>query len=61
MIDYLVKSQIISETGEIIPDFGVENDTDKFYKKYQTKDCELNAIYIVTANATFNTEMWVVL
>lgn len=61
MIDYLVKSQLIAETGEVIPDFGIENDPDKFYKKYQTKDCELNAVYIVTANAAFNTEMWVVL
>lgn len=61
MIDYLVKSQLIAETGEAIPDFGIENDPDKFYKKYQTKDCELNAVYIVTANASFNTEMWVVL
>lgn len=42
-------------------DFGIENDPEKFYKKYQTKDCELNAVYIVTANAAFNTEMWVVL
>lgn len=52
---------MIAETGEVIPDFGIENDPDKFYKKYQTKDCELNAVYIVTANAAFNTEMWVVL
>lgn len=61
MIDYLVKSQIVPATGEVIPDFGIENDPDKFYRKYQTKDCELNAVYIVTANAAFNTEMWVIL
>lgn len=59
MIDYLVKQQIDADTGEVVLDFGIENDPDKFYKKYQTKDCELNAVYIVMANAAFNTEMYV--
>lgn len=61
MIDYLVKPQIDPETGEVYPDFGIENDPDKKFKKFQTPDCELNAIYRVMANPSFNNEMWITL
>ena len=56
LIDYLIKPQFNPDTGEVIPDFGVINDPDRFYKKYQTKDCELDALYILKANAPINTE-----
>lgn len=59
ILDMLTKPTYIPETGEVIPDFGVMNDDDKTYKRFQTKDCELNAVYAVKANAAFNTEMWV--
>lgn len=55
-IDYMVKSQIDPETNEFFEDFGIYNDTDKFYKKYQTDDCEQDAVYIIKANAPINTE-----
>lgn len=56
LIDYMIKPQIDPSTGETIPDFGIYNDDENYYKKYQTADCETNAIYIVKANAPINTE-----
>ena len=56
LIDYLIKPQFNPDTGDVIPDFGVENDPERFYKKFQTKDCELDALYIIKANAPINTE-----
>lgn len=55
-IDYLVKPQINIETGEVIPDFGVFNDEDGFYKKYRTASCEQDAVYIIKANEPINNE-----
>ena len=56
LIDYMVKAQIDPETGDILSDFGIENDEEKFYKKYKTQDTIENAIYIIKANAPINTE-----
>ena len=60
LIDYMVKPQIDSETGDVIPDFGVyggtQDDAVQEYKKYRTDNCELDAIYIFKANAPLNTE-----
>lgn len=56
LVDYLVKPQFNPDTGDVIPDFGVINDPDRYYKKYQTKDCELDALYIIKANVPINTE-----
>lgn len=55
-VDYLVKPQVDPETGDILPPFGVENDPDGFYKKFITPDTEMNALYIMKANAPINTE-----
>lgn len=55
-VDYLIKPQINPETGEVFPDFGVYNDEDNFYKKYQTKDCEFDAIYLIKANTPINND-----
>ena len=55
LVDYLVKPQHL-ENGDILPDFGVYNDDEGFYKKYRTKDCEYDALYIIKANAPINTE-----
>lgn len=54
LIDYMVKPQI--EGDEVIPDFGVYNDDEKYYKKFQTANTEQDAIYIIKANASINTE-----
>ena len=54
LLDYLVKPQVTED--EELPDFGVYNDAEKFYKKFQTKACEYDAIYAIKANAPINTE-----
>ena len=56
LVDYMVKAQTDPDTGEIIPDFGVENDDDGEYKKYRSEICEENALWIIKANAPINTE-----
>ena len=56
LVDYMVKSQIDPETNELLPDFGVENDEDGFYKKFKTPDTEAEALFLIKANAPINTE-----
>ena len=56
LLDYMVKGQVDPETGDFLPDFGIDNDEDKFYKKYKTENNELDAIYIIKANMPINTE-----
>ena len=58
LVDYMVKSQIDPVTGEQLPDFGVYNDDDGFYKKYRTAVTEYDAMYLVKANAPINTEAY---
>ena len=58
LVDYMVKSQIDPETGEVLPDFGVYNDDEGFYKKYRTSITEYDAMYLVKANAPINTEAY---
>lgn len=58
LVDYMVKSQIDPETGEVLPPFGVENDDEGLYKKYRTVDTEIDALYIIKANAPINTEAY---
>ena len=55
LLDYMVKKQI-TEDGDVYPDFGVMNDDDNFYRQFRTNDTELDAIYVVKANAPINTE-----
>lgn len=56
LIDYMVKSQIDPATGEVLPDFGISNDPDGYYKKYRTASTEYDAVYVIKANAAINTE-----
>ena len=60
LIDYMIKSQILPD-GNVLPDFGVYNDEEKYYKKYETTNCESNAIYIIKANLPINTEAHTIL
>lgn len=55
LLDYMVKSQN-DEDGEFLPDFGVENDDDGYYKKYRTLNTQFDAMYVIKANAPINTE-----
>jgi hypothetical protein len=56
LVDYLIKPQIDPETSETFPDFGVYNDDELYYKKYRTNNTELDALYLIKANAPINTE-----
>lgn len=56
LIDFMVKDQIDPETGELLPNFGVSNDEDGFYKKYITPETEREAMFLIKANAPINTE-----
>lgn len=58
LVDYMVKSQIDPETGELLPDFGVLNDDEGFYKKYRTGETVYDAMYLIKANAPINTEAY---
>jgi len=56
LVDYMVKAQIDPESGETLPDFGVENDEEGFYKQFKTTETEIDAMYLMKANAPINTE-----
>ena len=56
LVDFMVKDQIDPETGELLPNFGVINDEENFYKKFRTSDTVDDAMYLVKANAPINTE-----
>lgn len=56
LVDFMVKSQLDPETGETLPDFGVDNDPDKFYRGFETPETEHNAMYLIKANTQINTE-----
>ena len=60
LVDFMVKPQINPETSEVIPDFGVyggtQDDAVQEYKKYKTNSTELDALYLIKANAPVNTE-----
>lgn len=55
LIDYMVKSQTDSY-GDFLPDFGISNDSEGYYKKFRTENTEYDAVYIIKANPAINTE-----
>ena len=52
----MVRSQTDPKTGDVYPDFGVYNDDELYYKKFRTADTEMDAMYLIKANAPINTE-----
>lgn len=56
LVDYMIKSQYDRLTNEFLPDFGVLNDEENYYKQYRTPDTEYDAMYLIKANANINTE-----
>lgn len=60
LVDFMVTDQIDPDTGDILPNFGVGGATyegwEKEFKKYKTPDTELEAMYLIKANAPINTE-----
>lgn len=55
LIDYMVKSQN-DVYGDYYPSFGVENDDEGFYRRFREDDTELDAMYLIKANAPINSE-----
>ena len=51
----MVKTQTDPESGEELPDFGIYNDSEEYYKKFRTDSTEIDAVYIIKANAPINT------
>lgn len=56
LVDFMVKSQVDPDTGDTLPDFGVDNDEENFYKQFRTDKTEEGAMFLVKANASLNTE-----
>lgn len=56
LVDYMVKNQVDPVTNETYVNFGIENDEENFYKKFKTQDTEIDAMYLIKANAPINTE-----
>ena len=60
LVDFMVTDQVDPETGDILPNFGVGGATwenwEKDFKKFKTPDTELDAMYLIKANAPINTE-----
>ncbi len=58
LVDFLIMDQIDPETGETLHNWGVVNDPDGAYKRFQTDDTVHNAMYVMKANQTLNSEMY---
>ena len=58
LVDYLIKQQVDPESGDVLPPFGVMNDEENKYKKYKTENMEPDALFLIKANAPFNTEAY---
>lgn len=60
LVDFLTVPSTLPD-GSTLVDMGVYNDVDNQYKRKRTPDCELDAIYIVKANASFNTDAYTIM
>lgn len=58
LVDYLIKSQVDLRTGKFLAPWGVTNDDKNYYSQFRTSDMIHNLLWIVKANAQFNTEMY---
>lgn len=58
LVDFLVIDQEDFDTGETMWNWGVYNDDDRLYRKYETPDTIHNAMYIMKANQALNSEMY---
>lgn len=60
LVDFMTTNQEDPETGEFLPNFGVCGATyenwEQDFKKSKTVDTEIDAMYLIKANAPINTE-----
>lgn len=58
LVDELVLDHDDPDTGELLPNFGVYNDDDGKYKKFENENTIKAAMYIMKANTTINSELY---
>lgn len=58
LIDELITSQVDVRTNQFLAPWGVMNDEKGYYQQFKTADTIPNLLYIIKANAVFNTEMY---
>lgn len=58
LIDELIKPQVDVRTNQYLNPWGVMNDEKAYYQQFKTADTINNLLYIIKANAPFNTEMY---
>lgn len=58
LTDFLVTDQVDPDTGDILWNWGVYNDDDRVYKKFETPETIYHAMYIMKANQALNSEMY---
>jgi len=58
LVDMLTMDTIDPDTGETLYNWGVMNDEDNKYRNMKTDDTVIDAMYIMKANQTLNSEMY---
>lgn len=58
LVDELIKPQVDVRTNQYLNPWGVMNDEKGYYKQFKSADTIPNLLYIIKANAPFNTEMY---
>lgn len=58
LVDELIAPQVDVRTNQFLPPWGVANDEKGYYHGFKTADTIPNLLYIIKANAPFNTEMY---
>lgn len=60
LVDALVKDTTDPDTGEFFPNLGVVNDDKEhpLYDQFRTNDTIIDAMYLMKANATINTQLY---
>lgn len=58
LVDFLVQDQEDPDTGEMLYNFGVYNDDEGKYKRFETEDTIRNAMYLMKANSSINSDLY---
>lgn len=58
LVDFLVSDQEDPDTGETLWNWGVYNDENKVYRKFETPETIKNAMYVMKANQQINSDLY---
>lgn len=58
LVDFLVQDQEDPDTGEILYNLGVYNDEDGMYDRFKTENTIRNAMYLMKANSSINSDLY---